>query len=204
MSKTREKRDVLHIIGNVIGILMCLVLVPMLAVNITLIVKSYMHPEQVPDFLGYKPFIVLSGSMEPSIMTGDLIVSGKADAANLQVGDVVSYRVDNAVVTHRIKEVVQENGSVHYVMQGDNNNTADETMVTPEMVEGTYLFRVKGMGNFAMFMQTTTGMLLFIVGPLALFIIYDMVRRRLGEQKEKSRTAELEAELARLKAGNNG
>ena len=51
-----------------------------------------------------------------------------------------------------------------------------------------------------MFMQTTTGMILFVVCPLVLFVLWDVIRRQLESRKEVSRTKELEMELERLRA----
>ena len=50
-------------IVGAVGIVLCVVFIPLLLINVTLIVKSYTNPNDVPDFMGYKPFIVLSGSM---------------------------------------------------------------------------------------------------------------------------------------------
>ena len=179
---------------------LCVVFVPLLLINVTLIVKSYTSPDKVPDFLGYKPFIVLSGSMEPSIMTGDMVFVKETDPDSLKVGDVIAYKSGSAVVTHRIVEVKSENGETRYVTQGDANNAADQSLVKPADVEGIYQRRVAGAGNLAMFMQTTTGMILFVVCPLVLFVLWDVIRRQLESRKEVSRTKELEMELERLRA----
>lgn len=196
----KEKETWLQKIIAVIGGLLCVVFIPILLINVTLIVKSYIHPDQVPDFMGYKPFIVLSGSMEPGIMTGDMVLVKNTDAGNLQAGDVIAYKSGEAVITHRIIDVTTENGEVRYVTQGDANDSADQTTVRPTDVEGVYQTRIPGMGNAAMFMQTTTGMIIFVVCPLLLFIVWDIIRRKLQGQKEVSRARELELELERLKA----
>ena len=187
-------------IVGAVGIALCVVFVPLLLINVTLIVKSYTSPDKVPDFLGYKPFIVLSGSMEPSIMTGDMVFVKETDPDSLKVGDVIAYKSGSAVVTHRIVEVKSENGETRYVTQGDANNAADQSLVKPADVEGIYQRRVAGAGNLAMFMQTTTGMILFVVCPLVLFVLWDVIRRQLESRKEVSRTKELEMELERLRA----
>lgn len=196
----KEKDTWLQKLMAAIGIVLCLVFIPLLAINITLIVKSYVKPDQVPDFMGYKPFIVLSGSMEPSIMTGDMVLVKITDAENLQKGDVIAFKSGTAVVTHRIIDVKTENGEVRYVTQGDANDSPDQTTVKPSDVEGIYRTRIAGAGNIAMFMQTTTGMILFVVCPLVLFILWDIIRRKLQDRKELSRTKELEQELEKLKA----
>lgn len=196
----KEKNGLLQKIVGAVGIALCVVFVPLLLINVTLIVKSYTSPDKVPDFLGYKPFIVLSGSMEPSVMTGDMVFVKETDPDSLKVGDVIAYKSGSAVVTHRIVEVKSENGETRYVTQGDANNAADQGMVKPADVEGIYQRRVAGAGNLAMFMQTTTGMILFVVCPLVLFVLWDVIRRQLESRKEVSRTKELEMELERLRA----
>lgn len=196
----KEKNTLPEKILAAVGVILCVVFIPILLVNMTLIVKSYVNPNQVPDFMGYKPFIVLSGSMEPEIMTGDMVLVKNTDAGNLQEGDVIAFKSGEAVVTHRIMEVKTENGEVSYVTQGDANDSPDQTSVKPADVEGIYKNRIPGAGNVAMFMQTTTGMILFVVCPLLLFILWDVIRRRLQGRKELSRTKELELELARLRA----
>ena len=196
----KEKNGLLQKIVGAVGIALCVVFVPLLLINVTLIVKSYTRPDKVPDFLGYKPFIVLSGSMEPSIMTGDMVFVKETDPDSLKVGDVIAYKSGSAVVTHRIVEVKSENGETRYVTQGDANNAADQSLVKPADVEGIYQRRVAGAGNLAMFMQTTTGMILFVVCPLVLFVLWDVIRRQLESRKEVSRTKELEMELERLRA----
>ena len=196
----KEKNGLLQKIVGAVGIALCVVFVPLLLINVTLIVKSYTSPDKVPDFLGYKPFIVLSGSMEPSIMTGDMVFVKETDPDSLKVGDVIAYKSGSAVVTHRIVEVKSENGETRYVTQGDANNAADQSLVKPADVEGIYQRRVAGAGNLAMFMQTTTGMILFVACPLVLFVLWDVIRRQLESRKEVSRTKELEMELERLRA----
>ena len=196
----QELYGLLQKIVGAVGIALCVVFVPLLLINVTLIVKSYTSPDKVPDFLGYKPFIVLSGSMEPSIMTGDMVFVKETDPDSLKVGDVIAYKSGSAVVTHRIVEVKSENGETRYVTQGDANNAADQGMVKPADVEGIYQRRIAGAGNLAMFMQTTTGMILFVVCPLVLFVLWDVIRRQLESRKEMSRTKELEMELERLRA----
>jgi len=79
--------------------------------------------------LGFiKPLIVISGSMEPGIMTGDLIVDVPVKTADLEVGDVVSLPSDvtHNLVTHRIETFVAlGDGRFQISMKGDNNEASD-------------------------------------------------------------------------------
>lgn len=184
---------------NSIGLAICVFLSLIIVVNVTMIVKSYISPHKVPDFMGYKPFIVLSGSMEPAILTGDIVLTKITRAEDVAQNDIITFRVDrDTAVTHRVTEVVVEEGQISFLTKGDANVGSDAAVVTPEMLEGKYLGRVGGLGHLAIFLQTPMGLLLFVVTPLCLFIIYDMVMRRRG--RKSSREAELERELAALKA----
>ena len=185
---------------NSIGLAICVLLSLVIIINVTMIVKSYLYPDKVPDFMGYKPFIVLSGSMEPTILTGDIVLTKITAAEDIAQNDIITFRVDrDTAVTHRVTEVVQEDGNITFLTKGDANVGSDATVITPEMLEGKYLGRVAGLGHLAIFLQTPMGLLIFVVTPLCLFIVYDMVMRsRRG--KKSSREAELERELEALRA----
>lgn len=182
-----------------IGILLCIVLISVLIINITLIVGSYVNPDKVPSFLGYKPFIVLSGSMEPKILPGDLIITKNIDPENVKVGDVITFRTDKTTaVSHRVTGILTE-GGLTFLTKGDANIGADAGAVLPESIEGKYILRIGGVGNLALFLQTPIGLLIFVVIPLCMFIVYDIVARNFRSKRKKSREAELEAELKSLK-----
>ena len=198
----KEKSSLLQKIVGAVGIVLCVVFVPLLLINVTLIVKSYTNPNEVPDFLGYKPFIVLSGSMEPAIQTGDLVFIHKTETEKLRVGDVICYLDSGAAVPHRIIAVTDgEDGLPRYITKGDANDAEDHLSVAADQIQGIWKGgRISGLGNALLFMQTTTGMLLFSVLPLRLFFIWDIGIRYHSDKKEAVSRAELEAELSALKA----
>ncbi|MBO3096290.1 signal peptidase I [Cellulomonas dongxiuzhuiae] len=75
-----------------------------------------------------KPLVVISGSMEPEIMTGDLLLATPVPVDEVEVGDVLSLPnpVTGALVTHRVVDVAQQaDGAWHVWMQGDANDAAD-------------------------------------------------------------------------------
>jgi len=186
-----------------VGIVICVFLVLILIVNVTIIVRSYIYPDKVPDFMGYKPFIVLSGSMEPTILAGDLIITKITVPEQIVKGDIIAFRAEkDTVVTHRVTDVQTANG-LSFLTKGDANTGADGKVVGVGDLEGIYLMRFAGIGRFAMFLQTPIGMLLFVITPLCLFIVYDIVSRNKRNKKKGDREAELEAELAALRAEKN-
>lgn len=187
--------------SGIVGLVLCIVFVPVILVNAALIAGSFLHPDELPGVFGVKPAVVLSGSMEPTIQTGDLIAVTDCDPTALHEGDVVCYLSSGKAITHRIASVTTgEDGQLRYVTQGDANNAADRLPVTIDQVQGVWSgMRLPGVGNAILFMQTPAGMVLFIVCPLALFFAWDVWRRRRLDKAEEARTAQLERELAALR-----
>lgn len=194
------KKNIGGKIAHGLGIILCIILIPILIVNLTMIVKSVMYPDKVPDFFGYKPFIVLSASMEPNIMTGDLVIVKEiSDVNSLQVNDVISFRdKKDQVITHRIIAIDKSEG-LEFITKGDNNNTEDSSKVKADTLEGKYLARIPMLGSFAMFLQEPIGLLIFVVTPIAIFIIWDMFSRNSKSKKDSKREEELQAEIDRLR-----
>lgn len=196
----KKQRSFARLISSVLGVLVCVILIPILVMNLTIIVKSYLNPNEVPDFLGIKPFIVVTGSMESTIDGGDLVITKVVDPETLEVGDIISYSLGESVITHRIAEKTEADGEPAFITKGDANNTEDQDPVTYDQVESSYLFRIAGMGNIAMFMQTPVGMLVFIGIPLCCFILYDIIRRRLQAKKDSKKDDKMQTEIESLRA----
>lgn len=182
-----------------VALVICILLLPIIVANLTIIIGSFLHPDEVPGFLGYKPFIVLSDSMLPTISSGDLVLVKEVDVEKLEQGDVIAFREGTSVVTHRIVEVMNEGDAKRFRTKGDNNNVADPLLVRPEMVEGVYLFAMPGFGKAAVFIQTPVGMTLVIALPLILFVTYEAVRRKKVDRERQERTEALERELERMR-----
>lgn len=199
-----EKSGLIQKILTGVSILLCIVFSFMLICNMTIIIKGTLYPERPPSVLGITPMVVLSGSMsgeaEDHIEVGDLIFVGKTEAEELEVGDVIAFMEGKVVVTHRIIEIQRdENGVLLFTTKGDANNAQDQRPVTASNLVGIYKARIPKVGDFALFLQTPMGMVLFIGLPLLAFIIYDIIRRQQYVRKESKKTAELEAELERLR-----
>lgn len=205
-AQTKEKKpEKSNKLVSAIALVLCVIFGAMLVCNMTIIIKGTLHPEKPPAVLGITPMVVLSGSMSGDapdhIEVGDLIFVDKVeDATTLQKGDVIAFMEGDVVVTHRIIDIqYTETGEPLFYTKGDANNAADRVPVTVGNLVGLYQSRIPKVGDFALFLQTPLGMILFIGVPLLVFIMYDIWRRRRFDQKETARTAELEAELERLR-----
>jgi len=138
----------------------------------------------VPDVFGYSPFSVQTDSMQPTLSKGDYIFVEECDAEKLKVGDVVTYHTiidgQKVINTHRIVEVVDENGMLQYRTQGDNKETnpeADKILLSPGDVIGKYNgARIPVMGAVIDYLSTQIGFFLVILLPVLLFTLYQIYK----------------------------
>jgi len=204
MIEKKEQPSVGHKIGTVSGTILCILLVPVLIINITLIIRSFVNPDKVPSVGRFFPLIVLTDSMFPEIESGDLIICRTSEPEDIAVGDVISFfdpaGNGTSIVTHRVVEVMQENGSLAWKTKGDANNVEDSALVPAQKLVGVYRSRIAGAGNIAMFMQTTQGLILCVVCPILLLVGYDIIRRRMYEKAHKQDTEALLRELEELRS----
>ena len=81
---------------------------------------------------GIRPYVILSGSMEPGIPTGSVAYIDVKDRTDLEVGDVIMYRASEEInVTHRI---VDFDSAGNLITKGDANDTADLRPVSPTLL----------------------------------------------------------------------
>lgn len=184
-------------LGTIVCIILIVLLLPVLAFNVTMVVKGMLDEKNPPSVFGVIPLAVLSGSMddgsEDCIRVGDMIFIRKTDLNELKVGDVITFSIGEDYITHRILEVRSENGRlVGFVTKGDANNTTDG-LIPVENVYGKYFARVPHLGNFAIFLQTPAGILIFVGIPFLAYIIIDIAQRLAERRKTVPKQAEEEA-----------
>lgn len=207
MKSTKTTLSNKKIIVNVIGIILCVILIPILFINCFLIVKGIANKNEVPSIGGNAPLIVLTGSMDPTIKAGDLIVTKKVDAKDVKVDDVISFfdpeGNGSSIVTHRVIgiEIDETSGEIFFRTQGDNNDIADMTPVSEKNLVGRWEgTRFWGLGYVVLFTQSTVGIIVIIAVIVAGIFVYMMIRKRIQDKETDS----LKAELAALKAAQGG
>lgn len=139
--------------------------------------------------LGFQVFTVISGSMEPTYRVGDLIYVKKVNPAEIQVGDPVTFILNEELVvaTHRVVEVDRENQCLY--TKGDANEIADHAPVHYNNVIGVPQFRIPKLGYVSDFIQNPPGTYITI-GAAAVLIILVFLP---GRKKENFESASQEA-----------
>lgn len=161
----KKNNAVFKIIKGLVVAILSIVLV----INIYIMIQAKTNPKAVPSLFGYKPFIVLSGSMETKIYVGDLVIVKEVDSKSLKENDIIAFRdSENLVTTHRIINVINSDKGVCFETKGDNNNTKDDGVVCSDSVEGKFQSRIPKIGNAILFIQEPLG---FTVMMLSIFIV---------------------------------
>lgn len=110
---------------------------------------------------GFRSYIVLSGSMEPDLQVGDMVVSRQAGEKQIETGDIITFEDENgAVITHRVADIMIKDGKRYYQTKGDNNNGKDIGLVPIENIKGKYIFKISGAGKLITQIMTPAGFML--------------------------------------------
>ena len=144
-------------------VLFLVIVLPFLIFNLTLIIKSKLYPDKIADFMGYKLFIVMSGSMETTINIGDLVIVKKVNSSSIHIGDIIAFKNGNIVISHRVKEVINDSGTYKFKTKGDNNNVADDFIVSSDAIEGIFVNKIPGLGSILLFLGKPIGLLMVIL-----------------------------------------
>ena len=180
--------------SNWLIIIGCVILIPILVINLWIMFQSKTNSEKVPSVFGYKPFMVLSGSMESDIHKGDLIITKETNPTKLKVDDIIAFRdAAGTITTHRIIDTVENDGQTYFITKGDNNSTQDMNLVALDDVEGIYVGRVPGIGSMMDSLAKPTTIMILVVGITIIFVIGFMISTK--KQRDAERREFLEYKL---------
>ena len=175
-------------------------------------------PLTVPKFLGYQLYTVVTGSMEPEIPVGALLISKQTDIENIEKGDIVTFRSKESsmigvIITHRVVDIHEGmNGQVLLETRGDANQYADGYFVDQSNLIGRAVYYTKEKNVVAgifSFLTNKVGFLACIVLPCLLVGVFamrecvvnlkaeiDAVNRELDKEMAAGETKTLEEELS--------
>jgi signal peptidase len=132
-----------------------------------------------PLALGDHPHTDLTGSMEPAISPGDVVINEEIKPWSAAVGDVVTFRdpEDQAkMLTHRVVAIHREKVSLLFTTQGDANNTQEHWRVPIDGQIGRVAYKVPWVGHVAVLTRTKLGWALLIGVPLILLLFEELWR----------------------------
>lgn len=144
--------------------------------------------------IGLNPYVVLSGSMEPTYHVGSLIYVKDVDYKTLEVGDPITFMIsEDTVATHRIIEVLvdeEDPETIRYFTKGDANEAPDGSSVHYKNVIGMPVFTIPYLGYLSNYIQSPPGLYVAIaVGAILIMLVFlpDLFEDDEKEDKEEKK-----------------
>lgn len=160
MKKTKEKSK------KNIGLAIILIMV---VIALFIVIRAVVFHKN--DIIGYRMFIIMSGSMEPDINLYDCVITKEKDEYNID--DVIAFEEEGNITVHRIidKSKSENEDKNFYKTKGDANNTEDMWNVNEEEVKGSVVLKIPKLGKIIIFL----GKNLPIIGIWIIAIVIVMI-----------------------------
>ena len=121
------------------NILLKIIVILLVVILVYILYSKYIEKNEITKIYGYGFLVVLTGSMEPEINSGGLVVVKEGE---YEVNDVITYETENLLVTHRIIEKNIVNGKIEYICKGDANNEND-LKISENQIQGKVIYHSK-------------------------------------------------------------
>lgn len=131
-----------------------------------------------PLAIGAKPYTVLTGSMEPGIHPGDLVIAESVSPAEAELGEVVVFNDpsrDGELVTHRLVRAVIDGDEARMVTKGDANDTVERWAVPTDGQIGRVVYRVPQVGSLLALVRSGPGPVILITIPVVAIALMQLL-----------------------------
>ena len=140
--------------------------------------------------VGLTPYVVLSGSMEPTYHTGSLIYVKKVDPFTIEAGTPITFMMDeDTIATHRVVGVVpdeEDSTVIRFRTKGDANDAEDGTLVHYKNVIGTPVFSIPYLGYVSDYITNPPGMYIgFTVLGIIILMLFAPDLLRAADKADK-------------------
>ena len=173
----------MKIVKKISGIMFWILLIFITIYSTFTIAQKLIWKDKTPSFMGYKNFIVLTGSMAPTLNEGDIVIVKETN--NIEVNDIIAFKIENSIVTHRVKEIYQEDNKEYYITKGDANNGTDNELLNKEDIEGKYVFKIPFVGKIVLLFRKPIGIIILFI-MLGLFLLLSSIKNNKEEIKKGS------------------
>lgn len=155
---------------------LCLILL----INLWQLFSRIILKDKISSVFGYTQVTVMSGSMEPVISAGDVLIIHDEDEYNAE--DIVTFWRDEVLVTHRLIEE-REQG---WITKGDYNNAVDSQLVQKNQIIGKVIVIIPYLGLVILYLRTPLGILTVIILLFILLILpewFSVIRHQIKNKK---------------------
>ena len=162
--------------------------------NVIVVLFSSINNNQNLQIFGQKYYIISTNSMSPTINKYDVVVCKNVKQNELKVGDVITYQINDEVITHRISRI-EEQDQTYYYTKGDNNTEEDKKKITFNDIKGKEIYVIPKFGKVIKIISNKITLLCIILVILIVFLIQISRDEKLDNRREKVKVAEREKKL---------
>ena len=125
----------------------------------------------LPTIFGYRPLVVLSGSMEPTFKVGSIVYYKKVNQKEIRINDVITFKMDDdKLVSHRVYSIIDN----QYITKGDANNSVDALKIDYSKIVGKDLkINIMFLGYYVNYINNNLYLLIFVILILSLEFIFN-------------------------------
>lgn len=154
----------MKIAKKILDLCIAIITILIIILNLYILYVKIVKKQDIIKFNGYYAFIVISGSMKPTINVDDLIIIKEEKQYKEQ--DIVTYKSNQSVITHRI---IKKEGNTIWT-KGDNNHVEDSPIQNSQ-IYGKYIYKIKNIGKVIKIINSPVGIAAF------LGIVYFSIRK---------------------------
>lgn len=136
-------------------------------------------------------FNIVSESMEPIFYKDDLAIVQKSKLEELKKGDVITFKQEDRIISHRIYDITKEKGKVKFITKGDNNEVQDVKLVEFQDVYGKVLFTIPKLGKVVHYVQNSRGFINILIFVIILYVLISLKDKQKNTRKIKRKKYEL-------------
>ena len=179
LEKLSEKIQKKKRIKRFLNIFLMILLIILLLFNAIIVDNE--GTENVNNDLGLHAFCIVSKSMLPTFKVYDIIIIKKYDFKDLKEGDIITFKQDGKIITHRISEI-EKGGLIH--TKGDNNNKADNFSIEYSDIYGRFIFKIPKVGKIVQILHKKNVLISVIIVIFVLFLLINFKQEKKLKRKK--------------------
>ena len=180
-----EKHGDVKIAKKLILYALYIIIIPVILYDVFLIFYTIINPGVTPELFGYKTFSIISGSMEPTLSVDDIVIIKKAGQFDIQKNDIITFKINDEVITHRVINMEYRDNKLIYTTQGDSNEVTDMQRVEYNQIEGKYVGKIPKLGKVFSIIKNRNIFISILIGLLCCYLLQRKSIARKIERKEK-------------------
>ena len=170
---------------KIVKFIILIILIVLFIINLILSIEEKTH------IFGIYMFNIVSESMEPTFYKDDLAVVKNCNIEGLKKGDIITFKQEDRVISHRIEDITKEKGEVKFITKGDNNEVEDKEPVDMQNIYGKVVFVIPKVGKIVNYIQNVRGFVNVCILIVIICILINLRDNVINNRKMKRKKYEI-------------